>query len=248
MCHLRVWPSKINSIEVIKDPSPGRRLLLGRAIAEWCGSSALLPWPPQILQLAGHAALRGENNCEIPKEMQQVLVPTEEDSREDQNRAQLWVRESEDAFDRAHGEVRQELQDILKEKGLHGQWPTAAAFLDEEWSKPENQQHFTQLFWTHFDLPGEPPANLFALSEAWRIFMDAFGASVYDRAVAKEQKRNPPGVMDLLQVVYLSMHTAARILVTNDKGLATTATAILSGRYPNVRVMDAESFLGRSPA
>ena len=51
--------------------------------------------------------------------------------------------------------------------------------------------------------------------------------------------------MDLLQIIYLSMHTRARIFVTDDKALSDAARAVLSGRYPNVRVMSGLAFLGR---
>jgi hypothetical protein len=242
---LRIRPTKINAIEVIKDPSPLRRKLLAEAIKQWCDGEILLPWPPQILRLAGRAAANGQSNCMIPRDLWEVIDPEDDDVAADQARAKKWVDDSEAAFAKAHADVRGELQTHLKARGLRDRWPTAAEFLDEEWSSPENVAHFTQLFWTHFELEGKPPGDLLALSEVWRLFIDAFGTAVYDRAVAREQKGNPPGVMDLLQIIYLSMHTRARIFVTDDKALSDAARAVLSGRYPNVRVMSGLAFLER---
>ena len=247
LCNLRVYPSKINAIEVIKDPSRKRQMRLALAIKDWCGGVPLLPWPPELLRLAGEAALAGEPNPVIPREMLRYLNPSDEDDvAGDQVRADAFVRESEEIFTKAHTEVRAELQAILKAKRVTARWATVAAFLDGEWSLTENRDYFTGSFWTHFGLPGEPPKDLFDRSEAWRLFIEAFGASVYERSVSKEQKPNVAGVMDLLQLVYLGMHTSSRILITDDKSFADTGRSILTGRYPGVRVMSSAEFLGKA--
>ena len=54
-----------------------------------------------------------------------------------------------------------------------------------------------------------------------------------------------PGVVDLFQSICLSVNRG-RVFVTGDNGLHRLATAVLSGRYSNIRVMTSVDFLDRA--
>ena len=74
--------------------------------------------------------------------------------------------------------------------------------------------------------------------------VDALGASIYFRSVRIEAQRNPASLVDLFQLVYLSVMQRSRIFISDDGALRETAAAIFRGRYANVRILTGREFEG----
>lgn len=241
--HLRVYPSSINVIEALKHTNGSVRERLLDTLQNWQGDHPLLPWPQNVLKLAGEAALRGETSFVIQGSELEVVFRKRDALDEDYRKATKFVAESEARFRALHDGVRSEVQAAVRHFGLRESWPTAREFLESEWRKPDNLAHFAGVLWEGLQMNGEPPVPALLRSEPWRLAMDAFGTAVYDRVARPEQRRNPPSQLDLLQLVYLSLHRRSRILVTDDKSLREAASAMLAGAYPNARVMSAAELL-----
>lgn len=243
LANLRIWPSTINAIEALKHPNIAVRGRLVDAVARWAGDRPLIPWPPTLLVKWARAGARGEERLHFRGTKMDALVRSSSARANATRQAEQLAAQAETAFDAAHAAVRPAVQAKLKEHGLRDEWPTCRAFIVDQWSRPDMLAFFGTLIWRQLGMQGEAPTAAFVASEAWRIAVDGFGASVYQRAVRHQQLGNPAGQLDLLQLVTLSLHSRGRIFITNDNALHDAASAVLVGRFPNVRVMRAEEFL-----
>lgn len=241
--HLSVWPSVINVFEVLKHPNDAVQSRLLRAIRTWVRDRPLLPWPPTLLRLDGEAALRGEKSFIIRSDELDYLVHKPKRLSSDRAKATEFVDSIELAFNKAHSDVRNEVQRELKRAGLRDAWASAREYLERAWVEESNLRHFAQLIWQAVDLPGDAPFSILAQREVWRLALEAFGTAMFDRAIRVEQRRNPPSQLDLFQLLYLTVHTRSRIFVTDDQPLQEAANAVLRGRYQNVRVLSSQQFL-----
>jgi hypothetical protein len=113
--------------------------------------------------------------------------------------------------------------------------------------KSGNLTHLISQVWIGLGLDDPPPPlSVVWQAESWRVMLEAIGATIFERAVRFQQMPKLPGVVDLFQLIYLSFNTRSRIFVTGDNGLHRVATAVLAGRYPNVRVISSAEFLARA--
>lgn len=243
-CHLEVSPSVINVIEATKAKNPALRLRLLTAIQSWAGLQPLLPWPPEILIRSALAFLEGQRAFTIPRQELLWLSLSPHDLPPDQIKAHEFASSIESVFQDIHQRHRKEGQTIARRDRLEREWPTPATFLDFQRCNTEILEYSASALWDALSLPGSPPPGLVETVEPWGLVFDALNFAFYDRIIQLEQTRNAAGYMDLLQLVYLSRHQRARILVTNDVSFAEAAKAILDGRYPNCRVLSAEALLG----
>ena len=242
VAHLRVWPSKVNVLEILKDGNTDRAARLLSHLAAWQDDAPLLPWPNALLHAEGLRVLRGEDGVVLADDLAERLVPNASALLDDRERVLRLMTPMHEVFESAHRDNGPIIRRATKERALSD--IDARTFLDEVWGNPDNGDHQAQLIWGAVGLPDSAPADLLVQSETWRLLIDALGASVYFRAVRREAQARPAGYFDLLQLIHLAGHQRARILVTNDKAQRETARAVLTGRYPNARVLSGEEFFG----
>ena len=244
MTRLEVVPSIPNVLEALKHRDPRIRELLVSAIQQWAKDRPLNPWPWDLLRLSGQALLRGKVEFYIDEELPNSVSLQRDALESDHITATRFLNGIEEAFIAPFRKNRELVQKQLKREGRRGEWPDLPSFLDYHDANEDVLGHLAQHLWTHVGLPGESVALAeLRRSEVWRLALDAFGAAMYFRAILLEQPRHPAGLIDLLQLVYIAGAPNARIFVTDDGQLYETATSILRGRYPNVRVLRAGEFL-----
>lgn len=120
-------------------------------------------------------------------------------------------------------------------------WGSIVEFLNHQWTRIEQLDAFFDLEWTHLGLPGDAPHAALLANEAWRLYFEGIGATVYERAVAHETPKRVH-VPDVMLLPYLG-GAPRRVLITDDKGLQRVASAVLLGRYPGARVMTTQQVL-----
>jgi hypothetical protein len=240
--NLRIWPSTMNVIEVLKHPNVVLRERMLQNLKKFLGAYPLLPWPLAILDAAGRAAIRGKSDFLFADAGFDTLALNAAELNADHDRARAFLAPLDRILTDVHDENDSVIRRGLRAEGRVRELQDHRFFLDTVWADPENRDHQLALVWEALGLPGSPPANLLALSEPWRIMFDALGASIFFRSVRVEAQRNPASLVDLFQLVYLSLSQRSRILVSDDNALRETAMAIFRGRYPNVRIMSGSEF------
>jgi hypothetical protein len=242
VAHVRIWPSMINVLEAMNDGNVTRREKILRILKEWLDDRFLLPWPPQLLRSAGLAARSGKGEFSLPSDELFTLRDQPDLSDESHIEARAFFSNLEGIFKEAHDGSGPELRRIIKARGLRDQLQDAQLFIEDIWGNDENLSHQSQLIWSALAIDGEAPTDIWRISEPWQVMLDALGAAVFFRSVRLQAQGNPAGLSDLLQFCYLTAHTRSRILVTDDKSMRETAAAVMTGRYPNVRVVSGLDF------
>lgn len=205
------------------------------------GSYRQAPWPYDLVKRAGHAVLRGERRFELEPSGHEPLLDPSALNEQDRNEALAALENIETRFDAMHEGARKILQPYIKTNGLQNAWPTGAEFLERHWNSSDMAGHFAGLIWNGLKLPGEAPVQELLRNETWKMFIDAEGIAVYERAIAREQPKRVHR-MDLLQLVYLS-GSGRRIFAAADEPLLRGAKQVLIGRYNNVRVLHIRELL-----
>jgi hypothetical protein len=240
--HLRIWPSKINALEVMKDGNGARVKRLLEVLASWQGDYPILPLPTDVLRASGLAALGGDDSFDLSGDLAESIVPSDEDLEEDRQRSIGYLQPMLESFERAHARSARDFR--VGVKPIRHEVQDLHAFLDAFWRTEDNTRHQVEQMWLALGLPDVPPPDLLARSETWRIWHDAFGAAIIYRAVRTETQGRPAGFVDLMQLLYLAGVQRSRILVSNDHALLETARDMMIGRYANVRIMHGEEFFG----
>ncbi|MGE5231339.1 MAG: hypothetical protein ACM3NS_06320 [Deltaproteobacteria bacterium] len=155
--------------------------------------------------------------------------------------ARRFMEEIEAIFDRVHTDGRRIVQTYLRKLRLRGAWPDAREFLESQWEGASQVGYLVRGVWRELKLPGRAPvALLLNQLECWRLAMDGYGFSAFERGVSVNEPRRVSRA-DLLQLIYLGGYRR-RILVTADNGLLRAGRAILDGRYPGARTMSWDEF------
>lgn len=242
--NLRIWPSALNVVEVLKHPNGVVRERMLKHLKQWLGEYPVLPWPVAILEAAGRAALKGESGFLFSDAGFDTLTLNPAGLSADHEKARTFLEPLDRILTDAHHENDASIRRALKAEGRVEKLQDPRVFLDEVWADPENREHQLALIWDTIGLPEAPPYELLSLSEPWRIIFDALGASIFFRSVRVEAQRNPASLVDLFQLAYLSVSKRSRIFVSDDGALRETATAVFRGRYANVRIMSGSEFEG----
>jgi hypothetical protein len=244
MLDLALVPSVANVYEALKHPNRGIREAMLRAIDKWSPGVELLPWPIELLRQAAEALRRGHTSFRVSGSTPDTLTIDEAALGQDHEAAKGFLDAIQEAFEQPYRENREAFQRRLKRGGRPAHYASMKEFLDAHAVDDENLAQLAARLWDYSKVGGEPlPLEVLRTSEIWRIAFDAFAAALYGRAIAKEQQANPPGIVDLLQLVYMSGSYRARIFVTGDKSLHQIASTIFTGRYHNARVLLEGEFL-----
>jgi hypothetical protein len=238
---LEVWPSAVNVLESSVTQNDLRRAKVLEIARDLTGDRPLLPWPYDLVKRAGHAVLRGERRFELEPSGHELLLDPSALDEQERSKGLAGLENIEKRFDAMHEGARKVLQPYIKSQGLQNAWPTGAEFLENHWNSSDMAGHFAGLIWEALKLPGDPPVQQLLKNETWKMFIDAEGLAVYERAVAREQPKRVHR-MDLLQLVYLS-GSGRRIFATADGPLLRAAKEVLIGRFNNVRVLHIRDLL-----
>jgi hypothetical protein len=243
VAHLEIAPSVSNVFEAIKHPNKEIRGELLTALRGWARLRHLTPWPMDLIRHAGRALPNTDFTYDASELMQVVEDPNA--LEKDHERVVTYIERFEKTFADAFDDNRSAFQRTLKETGQKYTWTDIPAFLESaDWSSEKNQSELVMTYWAAADLPQPPPSlDVVRRSELWRLALDLFGAATFARAIAPNKQANPPGLMDLMQLLYLTEHRRSRIFVTDDTALHDAATSLLRGRYPGTRVMTGGEFL-----
>jgi hypothetical protein len=243
VAHLQIAPSVANVLEALKHSHPDIRRELIDCLRRWVGHRPLNPWPLDLLRLAGEALpsiefVIGAANIDR-------LIDHPDELQADHDKAAAFLNDLQAKFVGVYADNRPLFQKTLKATGSKYAWRDIPSFLASPvWASQDNQEHLAGTLWELARLSGPAPSlAVLNRSEIWRLAMDVFGAATFTHAILPNKQANPPGFIDLMQLLYLTEHTRARIFVTDDRSLYEAATQILRGRYPNVRVLTGAEFL-----
>ena len=236
---LRIWPSALNALEAANTESSSLRARLLRTVRELADGRPMLPLPTALLRDAGQAIANGARAIRLrPTGLEWLL----QESAVVVDEARHLLRENLDSrqaeWDEAHREARRLISEQLGGKDPFG---SVTAFLDRQWTLEARLGDTIRMFWDRMHLPGEAPVERVLRNETWRLYLEAFGATVYERAVHR-QTLSIAHVVDVDQLVYLG-GSPRRVLVTDDGALRRIASAVLLGRYTGARVMSSSELL-----
>jgi len=239
---LRIRITAMNALELVRTPDDSLRQRLLSAAAGLLGDAYVVPDSAELLRLAGEAELRGETRFEVRESRLEWLI--REPERITPNHvaeAERILREADAHWEESHREARRIVRPTLKEKYGGDPWGSVGVFLDQQWTREEQLAEFLQATWELVGLPGKAPADRLLANEVWRMYYEAHGAVIYERAVLSQLPK-PAHMSDIRQLIYLS-GAKRRILVTDDKGFSRLASSLLVGRYPGSRVLTSSEFI-----
>ena len=226
---LEASPSLINMFELLSTPNPGVRCRRLKTVLQIAAGRPLLPMPQDLLRRAGEAVRDGEREFHlVPTGLERAPLESATAARL-QPKALAFCNRVEGKFRETHDDARRAVQRFLKEHGKQDAWPSAAEFLDSQWSTPDLLGHFAGIIWHALNLGGTPPIDDLLANDTWRLYLEAWGLSVYQRGIMRNQPRQVQR-MDLLQIAYLSLGTRG-ILASADRPFLSAAQCLLHGRY-----------------
>lgn len=233
---LEFHPTAINVFEAVRTPNPlirGRLLATLEALAR---GAPVRPLPNETLALTGKMMASGESQFAWPiSQFEWMLYEPERITETHVIEAGKMLDAEQAHFDNMHQASRKRVRQYLKDKGVKDPWGDVPAFLDSQWTTASQLDSFIEDAWETLELPGSPEIPRVLENEAWRLYFEGFGATVYERAILS-QTVAPAHLADIRQLVYLA-GAFRRVLVTDDGGLVRVAKSVLTRRYPNARVL-----------
>jgi hypothetical protein len=233
--------SAINVLEILKTDNPLVRGRLLETTLELIGDGYIIPGPERLLKASAQALLAGMAEFRAPESRLEWIVRSPGRIKE-RNRiaAKRLLAHQESVWEASHAKARRIVRGIVKKNHGRDPWGSVARFLDEQWSRPEQLDEFLIAMWKQLDLSGDAPVRKLLDFETWRIYFEAQGAVIYERAVAAQTTR-PAQMTDVKQLVYLS-GAQRRILVTDDGPFRRVAHAVLARRYTGSRILTPSQF------
>lgn len=235
-------PTGLNVIEIVKSENPHVRSRLLSTLAMVAGGAELIPPVLEYLALIGDAIVSGHTYVDIPpSELEWMIYEPERITDDHVRLAQDWSRKLQEPWDRAHTRARRDVKALPKRAGTTDPWGSIPRFLDEQWTRVGQLDSFFEQYWRRMELPGSPPNEELIADEAWRLYFEGMGATIYEQAVQHEMG-SKVHVPDVMLLTYLGGATA-RILVTEDRGLHRIASRVLVRRYSGSRVLKPSELL-----
>jgi hypothetical protein len=233
---LEFRPTAINVFEAVRTRDPALRFRLLAALRALSHGARVRPLPSETLALSGQMIAAGAFTFDWPESQYEwMLYEPERLTDAHVIAAGHMLDEEQKAFDQNHKAARRRVRQFLKERGLRDPWGDVPSFLEAQWTTESQLDTFISKAWEALDLPGTPDIPRVLANEAWRLYFEGFGATVYERAI-RSQTLAPVHLADIRQLVYLA-GSYRRVLVTDDGGLARAAKDVLTRRYLNSRVI-----------
>ncbi|MCU0731065.1 MAG: hypothetical protein MUE84_05695 [Hyphomonas sp.] len=242
---VEVWPNAIGVLELLQIANSKLRLKLLRALAELSGNRSVRPLPTEVLRLTGQMLLAKAPGFDWPNSGLEFLLYEPDQIRDEHvAMARTLLSKEREQFEDLHKRARSSLRPLLDEKALRAGTITAREFLDTFWIQPPIVEPFVDMQWRALGLPGSPDARSIIRNDAWRLTLEGFGVSIYERALMNKTPR-PVHSADLRQLVYMAGNHRA-ILITDDQPLQRVASGVFSKRHPDLRVMSSADILGHA--
>jgi hypothetical protein len=233
---LQIRLSAINVLEAMKTRNDNNRQLLFDIIRQVSEGRVFLPWPHDLIRLSGESIAKGEQGFWSGESGLEQAVYGNCITEDDMIGAQQMMDSLEEDFTHMHENARRELNTFLRKHEALDHWNTASAFLDQQWTTESHLSYYIRGIWKKIKLPGNALIEALLEDEIWRIFLEINGFAAFERAIQKKQPKRVH-YADLLQLIYVA-NSSRRIVVSADGGFLRAARAILSHRYPNVRVVE----------
>lgn len=240
---LSVWVTAINVLEALKHKNAQVRTRLLSTLRALSEKHWVLPLPSEVLKRAGRMIT--ERATEFTHEESGFEWLLHDQTRIEAThieQASDLLADAQRTFDNAHRKGRRVFRRFLKQQGAKDPWGSIPSFLDNQWMVGSHLDSYVESIWAQLGLPGNAPIDEVLENEAWRLYFEGTGATVYERAIVS-QSPQPAHLHDVVQLVYLA-GASKRILVTDDNGLSRVASAVLRGRHKQSRVMSVMELLG----
>ena len=239
---LAFWPSAINILEALKSRDDHVRQRLLATIADLADDHHALTLPGEALRRVAVAMTSGGHRIDWsePKLTRLFRYP-DSVTQEDAKLARQHLEAQEARFEAAHAEASQRLRSKFKEAGGRRRWSCMVEFLDEVWLSPEHLQRYVDGLWDSWDLGRPPTVELVLEHASWRLFFDAWGASVYAQHIEHPQQGHVQH-SDLNQLVYFG-GSNTRLLASEDRPFRRFSNNMLRGRHPMAEVASLRDFL-----
>jgi len=178
--NMEIVPTDLNVFEAIKSKNPDARTEALARIREMTGTHRRPPLPTIMLYDIG-AALTGDRSREarrspfdaVLKHRRRPAASLAERSAEMLgNRAAKW--------DEANEKMQPVMAERLRETGDRDPWKSIGAFLRDEWPRPDRSLTMMGWLWSGYGLPMDVAPEMLVAHEAWRLYFDGLGASVYE--------------------------------------------------------------------
>ena len=241
--NLEFWPTALNALELAKTRTNAVRERLLRIISALSQGSLLLPAPHSILSRIALAGLRGETDFFQTEAsgLEWLLEDAKDLTPEVIDQAQDLSQKIDAGFEQSHAEMRSFLKKNYKQTLIKETWPSARAFLDSIWMRPEQLGTIIQGIWKILDLPGTAPIDFVLSMTAWRLYLEGLGATIYRRAISSEQGKVVQ-MSDLSQLVYLAGRHRS-LLITEDIPFLQTVRDVVEGQHRDISVICWEDFM-----
>ncbi|HET7584642.1 MAG TPA: hypothetical protein VFK13_07035 [Gemmatimonadaceae bacterium] len=230
----------LNAVEAAKTPTKWKRDRLFAVIGALTPSDGLWPDPLAVLRVVGQAIHDGRASVRLKRlSLDEPWLNPEAYDRlhtECEGLASLVERR----FANGHAAARPQIQARLRQLDS---WPyesSAANFLDQYLGTEGLVRTVADVTWRGLKLPGQAPLERLLRHPVWRLYLDVEGYAIYARGIVHIQPKQA-GRLDLLQLVYAGLRPRS-LIVTADTGMLLAAHAILEGRYPGARVVEARVF------
>lgn len=239
---LRVVPTGLTLLELASTPDSSLRYRLLDTMAELSESSSVRPLPVTILEWTGRMIAAGQTSFSWPRSgMEELLYDRAVGHDEVVVAAREHLKEQQSDFEEMQVRARRLIRGSLRRRSLSDPWGEIPTFLDRQWTRKSYLDAEIQQTWQTLELPGTPDVAEVLKNEAWRLFFEGVGATVYERCV-RPQTQRPVQLVDSRQLVYLA-GSKDRMLVTDDEALLRLARAVADGRYAAVRILRTSEFL-----
>lgn len=231
-------PSDLNLTEAVAASPPSvQRQLLG-LLKDLANGYPLLPWPFELLRLVAQTVQEGHTGFILDEPGHEWLLDDCEAAERETKKALAFMREVESKYSEMAADGRPKIQKWIKENQAREYWEDAKDFLHRFWRGSEVRDHLAQHVWLALGFQGGAPLADLLLNEAWQLFLDAEGFSLYQRAIAFQQSKRVH-LPDLLQLPYLAV-SRRRVIATADESFLRAAGVLLDGTYPLARAIHIE--------
>jgi hypothetical protein len=221
--------TEVNVLEAIAKTSDPKRDRLVAVVRELAGSIPILPWPLEMLAQLGNAMIEGKTSHWVVASSADSFLHSRDDAIRVQEETAEFNRMIERNYSQQHDLHRVDIHGRMRNKRLRDPYKDVEHFLREYWYTSKTRADFANVIWRGLKLAGEAPMESIDQCEPWRLFIDAEGVALYERAIATNQPKRIQR-MDLMQLTYLGV-APKRMIITADAGLIRAASAVLTGRY-----------------
>jgi hypothetical protein len=221
--------TEVNVLEAIAITSAAKRDRIVAVVRDLAASILILPWPLEMLAQLGHAMIDGKTSHWVVASSADSFLHNRDDALRIQEETREFNRMIERSYSEQHDLHRVDIHGRMRNKRLRDPYRDVEHFLHEYWYPSKTRADFANVMWRGLKLAGEAPMEVIDQCEPWRLFVDAEGVALYERAIATNQPKRIQR-MDLMQLTYLGV-APKRVIITADAGLIRAANAILPGRY-----------------